>query len=102
MFQTKGEIIKSLERAPTLRQRIIKMAEKNVDIYYSKFNKSLGKIFNTRKKLCKAVSLCNLIDIKTDYEEEEECQHLLENTDEVTTLCNYINLITRAHLILLC
>ena len=58
------------------------MAEKNDDIYCSKFNKPLGKIFNTKQKLFKVASLCNLKDVKTDYE-DQECQHLLEDTDEV-------------------
>ena len=58
------------------------MAEKNDDIYYSKYSKPLGKIFNTKQKLFKVASLCNLKDVRTDYE-DQECQHLLENTEEV-------------------
>ena len=62
-----------------------KMAEKNDDDDSYKFNKPLGKIFNTKKKLLRAVSLCNLKDVKMDYD-KQECQHLLENTEEVRLL----------------
>ena len=68
-----------------------KMAEKNEDDYY-KFNKPLGKIFNTKKKLLRAVSLCNLKDAKMDYD-NQECQHLLENTEEVRILRKELNII---------
>ena len=40
------------------------------------------EVIKAKQKLFKVASLCNLKDVKTDYE-DQECQHLLENTEEV-------------------
>jgi hypothetical protein len=82
VLHTVREITSAPKHEPIVRQTINKMAEKNDDIYYSKFNKPLGKIFNKKPKLFKVASLCSLKDVKTDYE-DQECQHLLEHTEEV-------------------
>lgn len=63
------------------------MGTNNNDVI-GKYNKPLQKIFNTRRQMFKAKSLMNLnVDKNEDYE-DQECKHLLENSDEVRYLVN--------------
>ena len=58
------------------------MGTNNNDVI-GKYNKPLQKIFNTRRQMFKAKSLMNLnVDKNEDYE-DQECKHLLENSEEV-------------------
>ena len=64
------------------------MGTNNNDVI-GKYNKPLQKIFNTRRQMFKAKSLMNLnVDKNEDYE-DQECKHLLENSDEVRYLVNF-------------
>ena len=51
-----------------------------------KYNKPLRKIFSTRRQMFKARSLININMDKNDNYEDQECRHLLENSEEVTIL----------------
>ena len=50
-----------------------------------KYSKPLQKIFNARRQMLKAKSLMNLLEVdKNEDIDDQECQHLLENTEEVS------------------
>ena len=51
-----------------------------------KYNKPLQKIFNSRRQMLKARSLININMEKNEDHEDQECRHLLENSEEVTIL----------------
>ena len=52
-----------------------------------KYSKPLQKIFNARRQMLKAKSLMNLLEVdKNEDIDDQECQHLLENTEEVSAL----------------
>ena len=52
-----------------------------------KYSKPLQKIFNARRQMLKAKSLMNLLEVdKNEDIDDQECQHLLENTEEVSVL----------------
>ena len=52
-----------------------------------KYNhRPLKKIFSTRRQMFKTRSLININMDKNDNYEDQECRHLLENSEKVTIL----------------